>query len=268
MHRYRRCRLGVEILSAFHMTSQVMSMMYKNTTHRDVETHADDAAAAAAAAADASDDEAEAAPATSHTMNYHLVMVFHKDTESRPCRPVVSVVRLSSAPHTLVDDIRANPQGLQMVTSCQLGDTSINTTHYFSVQLSKVLCIRAVSITDTEASAMIGNMSILNTSIAQNNTSLTERSNLVLAPVWSHRFMQFGPTSVKSITHLTSATDVQLAVLLMRDSFNKARSIWTRLERLQPYMATPENLYDAVSLFSRKIDINSFKVDSFRFFTV
>lgn len=212
------------------------------------------------------DGETEAERAT-HNTNYHLLIIFHADQDNRPCRPVLQVVHLSCRPEITSAAVFENPRGTDILTTCQLCDPSTNTTHAFQVDLHKLLCICTVSITDTEAGIMINNVSRINTHTSQNDVWLSERSNFATVPLWLHRFLKIGKLSMDKIDSMSSATDVQLAIILVRESIDKARSLWLRVDKLHPVLSTPENVYDAISTFTRKLDTNSFRSGAFKFIT-
>ncbi|KAJ1466411.1 hypothetical protein T484DRAFT_1756649 [Baffinella frigidus] len=200
-----------------------------------------------------------------HNMNYHLLVIFHKDLENRPCRPVLSIVHLNSKPEALRTEILSNPRGSPIITTCQLCDPSINTANDLAVDPTKILCICTVSITDDEANAAINNVALLNTHTSQPGISLTQRSNIVLVPMPLHRYIPTGMGSIRKVKTAKTATDVELGVLVLRESINKARSLYARLSRLHAAFSTPENFYDAISLFTRKLDVFSFNSGAFRY---
>jgi hypothetical protein len=197
--------------------------------------------------------------------NYHLLIIFHTDLEKRPCRPVVQIVHLPYQPETLSYDIQENPKGVEILTTCQLCDPSTNSPTSFRVDLQKILCVCSASITDTEASRLINNVSKINNHAAKDGVMLTQRSNLAFIPRWAHKFFKLGKVPLCSIDNMSSATDVQVAILLILESIDKARSVWMRVQSLHPVMSTPENLYDALSTFTRNLDTRSYKVGAFRY---
>jgi hypothetical protein len=202
-----------------------------------------------------------------HNMNYHLVVIFHKDVDKRPCRPVVQVVHLANPPATRSQDIVANPYGASILKTCQLCDPSTNSIHDFTIQHDKILCVYATGITDDEAAVMISNVSSVNTIVIQKQMQLSQRSNIMLMPLFIQKELKIGVCSIAALKASSTATDVQLAVLLVRESMNPARSICVRLRALHPYMATPENLHDAMSMFMRHLDLYSFRNNAFKFIT-
>ena len=202
-----------------------------------------------------------------HKRNYHLLLIFHADLDRRPCRPVLQVVHLSCHPETLSSDIHANPRGVEILTTCQLCDPSTNSTTSFRVDLQKILCVCSANITKIEASLIINNVSKINTHTVHKSVTLTERSNIAFVPRWTHKFFKVGKFSIGNIDNISSATDVQVAILLIRESIDKARSLWSHVDALHPFMSTPENLYEAVSTFTRNLDTASFKSGAFKFIT-
>ena len=214
-----------------------------------------------------SDEDTEIDRST-HTKNYYLLVLFHADLDQRPCRPVLQVVHLSQKPETMSCDIHANPQGVDILTTCQLCDPSTNSRCAFHVDLNKLLCVCAVNITDTEASIIVNHVSKINVHTAQNNVTLTERSNIAFAPTWIHKYLKVGKHTIGNIDNMSNATDVQVAILLIQESIDKSRSIWSQTNALHPSMSTPENLYDAISDFTRNLDTESFKRGAFKFITI
>jgi hypothetical protein len=202
-----------------------------------------------------------------HNMNYHAVVVFHKDSENRPCRPVLSIIHLSSKPDRLRDEIVSNPRGLEILKACQLCDEPTNSPHDFATDMTNLLTVTAVSITDDEAVAMINNIARINTWVSHSRIRLTERSNFPRIPVSMHKYIPTSKGSVKEIETASTSTDVALAVLAMREGLNQSRSLYSLLERLHTYVSTPENFYDAISLYSRPLDLTSFRSNAFRYIT-
>ena len=197
-------------------------------------------------------------------MNYFLIVLFHADVDKRPCRPVVRVVHLPTPP-AIVQTDKSDHRGMEMLVTCQLCDTSTNSVSDFSVEPRKLLCVYALSITDTEANKMISNVADINTQVAARSLALSHRSNFALLPRFLHRGVS---TAVRSIFHLrlaTNATDVQLAVLLLRESLDGSRSICCKLRSLHPYLATPEHFFEALSCFMQKLDLFACKAGNFRF---
>ena len=200
-----------------------------------------------------------------HKRNYHLLIIFHSDLEKRPCRPVLQVVHLTNPPEILISDIHANPKGVEILTTCQLCDPSTNSPSSFRVDKQRIICVCSVGITDIEASLLINNVSKINNHATQDSVTLTQRSNFAVVPRWAHKFLKLGKFSIDNLDNMSSATDVQVAILLITESIDKSRSLWSQVHALHPVMATPENLYDTVSDFTRKVDINSFKCGAFKY---
>lgn len=88
-------------------------------------------------------------------LNYQLLLIFHTDSERRPCRPVVQIISLPTAPNMILNSSTSTPEGNEIKVSCQLGDSSINTAHHLDIDSDKILCVYMLSLTDTEASSMI-----------------------------------------------------------------------------------------------------------------
>ena len=208
--------------------------------------------------------EDEIEPAT-HAMNYYLIVAFHADVDMRPCNPVLRVVHLAKHADTLQHQLIHNPTGVAMLTTCQLCDACINTKQEFSIDTYKLLSITALSITDGEAYTLTNNVADMNMHVSKNQTVLTHRSNIGLVPRFLHRSVQIGVRSLMQARSTSSVTDVQLCIILIRESLSSARSISVQLRALHPYLSTPENFYDALAIFSRSLHVPSFKSGAFRF---
>jgi hypothetical protein len=143
----------------------------------------------------------------------------------------------------------------------------MNCTVAFTIKPDNILCIRAVSITDKEASGMINNIAKINTWASHTDIRLTERSNLAFVPVSLHKYIPIAKCSIKTLETVSTVTDVHVAVLALRESIDTDRSLYTLLERLHAVLSTPADLDDAMSLFSRRLCIESFKKNAFRFIT-
>jgi hypothetical protein len=200
-----------------------------------------------------------------HTKNYFLVVVFHKDVEKRPCRPVLRLVTLAKPPDILEADIAANPHGSQMVIACQLCDASLNSTYSTSIDLTKFLCSYALSVTDQEAVDFTNNISRINTAIFQNTMVLSERSNMLLMPTRMHRYMPQGCTKILHMQETKNTTDTQMSIIALTQSLNPSRSLCVKIGELNTYLATPENLHDSLTMFMRKLDPVVFKSNTFKF---
>ena len=200
-----------------------------------------------------------------HAMNYYLIVAFHSDVDMRPCNPVLRVIHLAKHADTLQNELLHNPHGTPMLTTCQLCDSCVNTKQEFWIDTYKLLCISAISVTDGEAYTLINNVADINMHIARNQTVLSQRSNIGLLPRFFHRSVQIGVRSLMQVRSAPSATDVQLCMILLRESLSSARSVCVQLRALHPYLSTPENLYDALTLFSRPLDVPSFKSGAFKF---
>jgi hypothetical protein len=200
-----------------------------------------------------------------HNMNYYVLIAFHSDVDRRPCKPVVRVIHLHKAADVLQKDLHSNPLGVPILTTCQLCDPCINTPHSLSIDTYTLLSVYAIAVTDAEANSFINNVADINTNVASNQTMLTHRSNIALVPRFLHRSVQIGVRSVAQVRTASSATDVQLCIILLRESLNAARSMNVPLHALHPSLATPENFKDALTLYTRAIDIPLFKKDCFKF---
>jgi hypothetical protein len=202
-----------------------------------------------------------------HNMNYHVIIVFHFDMDKRPCRPVLQVVHTAHPPATISQDILLNPHGAPILTTCCLCDPFSGFESNLTVDNHEIMCILATPLTDDEAARMITNVALINSTIARSNIDLSERSNVQLCPLFLHKKINMGVRSIANIKTLSTATDVQLLILLMRESMNPARSVCVRLNGLHPYLATPTNVYDTISTFMRKLNVYSFRRQSFKFST-
>ena len=229
-----------------------------------------------------------------NNMNYHVIIIFHADTERRPCQPVVKVVTLKTTPATgtvagvgaeagagtgggaggwtvgeqkdIGPDLKGVHTRTDIITTCQLCDSCVGSDYHTSIDPQKLLCVYAMSITDTEANDMIGNVASINAILFGNRTTISERSNFALLPRALHRFVQHVcMRSIKQLRTASRSTDVQLCILLLRESLNHARSINAKLRALHPYLTTPENLHDAIDTFTRPLDTSAFKKGVFRF---
>ena len=201
----------------------------------------------------------------SDTKNHQVVIIFHLDSDRRPCRPVVQLIDLPVDPQTTRNDIISNPRGVSMNKVCQVCDASLEPSDELTIDKFKIHSVYALAVTDAEARYVLHAVSDINLQVGLRHISLSHRSNLALIPRVFHKTF---PAGVRSIFHLrvaSSATDVQLAVLMLRESINPGRAITVKLQAMHPYLTTPDNLHDVVSLFTRKLDTFSFKSDSFKF---
>ncbi|KAJ1471140.1 hypothetical protein T484DRAFT_1753453 [Baffinella frigidus] len=201
-----------------------------------------------------------------HNMNYYLVILFHADVDKRPCRPILRVVHLATPPPLVRADI-IKQRGVEMLVTCQLCDTATNTRGELGIDPFKLLCVYTLSITDTEASTLIGNVAEINTRVATNGMSLSHRSNIALLPRVMHRMVKSGLRSIFHLRLVSTATDVQLSVLLLRESLNTARSVSVKLRALHPYLATPEHLFESLTSCMRPLDLFAFRSGNFQFMT-
>ena len=209
--------------------------------------------------------ECESEEEASRSLNYQLLIIMHADVEMRPCRPVLRVVSLPTPLNVSLSRMDSNPDGRCMDLTCQLGDCAVNTVDHLVVEDRKILCIYALSLTDAEANSMINKVSQLNTIFTQNLTVLSERSNIALVPVFFHKTIMIGMRCISDMKDCSAATDCQIAIIAMMESVDKSRSLSVRVGRLHPYLATPENIHEAISVFMRKLDISAFKNGFFKF---
>ena len=198
-------------------------------------------------------------------MNYQLLLIMHADSEMRPCRPVIRVVSLPTPPNTILSTSPSNSDGSEMQLCCQLGDSGHQTYCKVDVDTQKNLCIYGLGITDSEAGTMIRKVSRFNKLLAQNKTVLSERSNMALIPVIFHNSIPVGPRCIDDMVNVMSATDVQIAIITILESINKSRSLAIRIGRLHPYLSTPENLHEAISIFMRRLSVSHFKKGFMKF---
>ena len=229
--------------SAFHMLNAAQNFMSHGETSGDVQ-------------------EQEEA---SRSLNYQLLIIMHADVEMRPCRPILRIVSLPTPPNTVLSRIDSIPDGRDIVVTCQLGDCNMITDTCLALTNKKILCVYALSLTDAEANSTINNISQLNTLFTQNSTVLSERSNLALLPVFLHKTIQIGARCISDMKNYSTATDCQIAIIAIMESIDKSRSLSVRVGRLHPYLSTPENLHEAISMFMRSLDVSAFKNECFKF---
>jgi hypothetical protein len=211
------------------------------------------------------DDQSDECPIEpARDMNYYLLVIFHADTDKRPCRPVVRLVHLPHAPQTNRNDTTANPRGVEMVNACQLCEMCSDRNNLVVDNL-KIHSVKALAITDAEAGYMLNSVADINQQVSVRNFSLSHRSNLALIPRILHGAFPKGVATVFQLRVASSATDVQLAILMLQDILNPGRSVSMKIHMLHPYLATPDNLHDALSLFTQPLDTFAFKSDSFKF---
>jgi len=216
-----------------------------------------------------SDREEEEAP---RTLNYQLLLVMHADSEMRPCCPLLRVVSLPIPPNRISSERTSlepssNKGGIQMTTVCQLRNSMSKRTNYVATEVRRVLCIYAVSMTDTEAAVMIQKISQLNSMFSNNILSHTQRSNIAMVPVVFHCNIPIGIRCIDDVKNVSAITDVQLTIISMMEGIDKSRSLSVRIGRLHPYLATPENLYEAISVFMRRIEIDAYEHGFMKFCT-
>ena len=211
------------------------------------------------------DDDAYVLDASLHEMNYYVVVVLHADVDKRPCNPVVQVVHLTKPPQVSMTEGATPSPGVEILLNCQLCGPSVPRSSELRVNALKVCSVFALSLTDLEANIMINNVNDMNQQIVKYDIGVSQRSNLAFLPRFLHRSLPLGLRSIVGMRFATSATDVQLAVLLLRESLNESRSVALQLERLHPFLATPSNLQDAIGTFTRKVHVPSFLRGTFKF---
>ena len=198
-------------------------------------------------------------------MNYQIILIFHSDINRRPCRPVVRLITLPEDPKTSRNDATSNPRGLNMTTMCQLCGASSEPSSELTVDTLRIHSVYAVAVTDAEARYAMHAIADINMQVAMRHIAVSHRSNFALVPRVLHRVVPVGVSSIFHLRVASSVTDVQVAVLMLRESLSPVRAITLTLQTLHPYMTTPENLKDAVCFFTRKLDAFCFKSGSFRF---
>ena len=204
----------------------------------------------------------------SKKLNYQLLVIMHCDSEMRPCRPMLRIVGLQTSPNTSSSDHLANPDGIAMQITCQLADPLSNAICQLEVDNDQIICVYALGLTDVEACTMIHKISVLNNMFVQKGTVLSQRSNMALVPVYFQSAVPIGARCIEDMKKVSSATDVQIAIIAMLESINKSRSLAVRIDRLHPYLATPENLHEAVSMFMRKLNVSAFKDHRLKFMSL
>ena len=197
--------------------------------------------------------------------NCFVLIIFHTDMDMRPCNPILRVITLPESTDSLQHQLLLNPRGLLMKLTCQMCDECVNSTQEFVIEPYRILSIYALNITNIEARSFINNISQVNTIVSTNQTMLTQRSNIALVPRIFHRAVQFGVRAVFQVENAQNLTDVQLCIIILRESLESARSVCVNLRRLHPYLATPENLQDAMTIYTRSLDKEAFKFGAFKF---
>jgi hypothetical protein len=201
----------------------------------------------------------------SENTNCFVLIIFHTDMDMRPCNPILRVITLPESTDSLQHQLLLNPRGLFMKLTCQMCDECLNSTQEFVIEPYRILSIYAMNITNSEARSFVNNISQVNTIVSTNQPMLTHRSNIALVPRMFHRAVQFGVRAVFQVETAQNLTDVQLCIIILRESFDSARSICVNLRRLHPYLATPENLQDAMTIYTRSLDKEAFKFGTFKF---
>lgn len=200
-----------------------------------------------------------------HAMNYFVLVVFHEDVDHRACCPVLQVVHLAQTMPLVSKAEDHAGQGSEILRNCQLGGTANRSASALRVNALGVLAVYALSLTDLEANMMINNVHDVNQLLATQHVNVTNRTNMAFMPRFLHKSMAVGTRSIDHLRTATDVTDVQLAVLLLRESLSAARSITVQLARLHPFLATPSNMHEAIQTFTRRVSIPSFLRGRFRF---
>ena len=207
--------------------------------------------------------------------NYQLLVILHCDSEMRPCRPIIRIASLPSSQKNPSSNRLQNPNGTVLEFTCQLADPMArfadpmaNTSYQLEVDNDQIICVYALGLTDVEACTMIHKVSVLNNLFVRKSIVLSQRSNMALVPVFCQNSIPIGARCIDDINNASAATDVQIAIILMLESINKSRSLAVRINRLHPYLATPENLHEAVSMFMRKLDVSAFKDNKLKFMSL
>jgi hypothetical protein len=198
-------------------------------------------------------------------LNYQMLLVMHADSKLKPSRPVLRVVSLSFPPNTVLTSSTSSREGNKIITTCQLGDSYLEKVHHIEIDNRKIHSVYLLSLTDAEATLMINKISEFNTSFCKNNTVFSERSNIAVLPIAFHKTVLVGARSIIDMSKSSHATDVQIAIIVMMECIQKSRSLAVRINRLHPYLATPENLQDTVSVCMRRLDIAMFNIGIMKF---
>ena len=221
---------------------------------------------------DGSDDAADAAyddddcvlDASAREMNYYVIIVFHSDASSRPCNPVIQVVHLAQQ-ELPAPVVGGRVTGSEILQNCQLCGSSVRGASKLRIEAARVTAIHVLSMTDIEANVMINTVHDVNLKVSKHDICVSQRTNLALLPRTLHRSVPIGLKVLDHLLEATDVTDVQLGILLLRESLNKARAINVQLQRLHPFFATPSNLEEAVALFTRKVSVTAFLRGQFIF---
>ena len=199
-------------------------------------------------------------------MNYYLMLVFHTDADSRPCSPVVQVVHLAQQmPLPVVGGGDSVRRGEEILINCQLCGSSVRNASTLRVEAARVTAVYALGMTDLEANIMIHNVHDINLKISKHDICVSQRSNLALLPRAWHTSVPIGLKTLEHLQLCVEVTDVQLGILLLRESLSKSRAINVQLQRLHPFLATPSNLREAVETFTRKVSVSGFLRGQFNF---
>jgi hypothetical protein len=225
---------------------------------------------AAALVHDADDFEQEttAEAEANNNMNFFLVVSFYYDVEMRPCSPKVRLITMQKMPERLLDNIRANPRGEELQTIAELADLRAGIHEIPNMRSNRILSIFALKITNSEAMFAKSTIYDVNAELSKNCIHLSERTNLAMFPRLLHRSLFSAFKNLSEMQRVSSCTDVQLAIMLVRDCTNCGRSIHHKLKTLHPFIATPENFHEVVSAFMRPIDIKSFSQGFFKFLSM
>jgi len=209
--------------------------------------------------------ETTAETEANNSMNYFMVITFYYDVEMRPCSPVIRLINLEKKPEKLMDDIHANPRGEELKTICQLCNLRSGLDEVPNLRTNSILSIFALKITNSEAIIAKNTICEVNGELSKNCIRLSERTNLAMLPRLFHQSMYSSFKHLSQLQFVSSCTDVQLGIMLLRECTSSGRSIHQRLKTLHSFLATPENFHDVVSAFMRPIDIKCFSRGFFKF---
>jgi hypothetical protein len=197
-------------------------------------------------------------------MNYYVLIVFHSDAASGPCNPVVQVVHLvrQEMPAPVVG---GRVECAEIFLNCQLCGSSVRGASKLRVEAARVTAVYALSLTDIEANIMIHSVQDVSMTVCKHDISVSQRSNLALLPRVMHKSVPIGMRALDRLHETAAVTDVQLGILVLRESLNRARAISVQLQRLHPFFATPSNLQEAVATFTRRVSVTAFLRGQFIF---
>lgn len=193
-------------------------------------------------------------------MHYHVAMIFHKDADGRPCRPLLHILNFETAPETMRDKILQNYEGVESKPVCTL-QTCSAAVH----DPRNIYRVYAVRVSDSEARRFMNNIAASNILTSRKGFTVVERTNLSLAPRWLHNSMQVGTRNMKHLSQVSTVTDTQLAMIVLRESLDPCRALYAAFWDLHPYLSTPENLFDTFITGSRRVETLRWKAGKFVF---